>query len=62
MSAGGRVIQLKQEPVMICSCESPSWYLVYEPTGGEPDHIIAFECTQCGFRIQCDVHLIEEVI
>jgi len=33
------VIQLKQEPVMVCACEGRSWYLVCEPAGAEPDHI-----------------------
>ena len=62
MSTGGRVIKLKQEPVMLCPCGSPSWYLICEPAGAEPDHIIAFECAQCRFRIECDVRLREEAI
>jgi hypothetical protein len=61
MSTGGIVIQLKQEPVMLCPCGNPSWHLICEPGAGEPDHIIAFECAQCRYRIQCDVHLIEEI-
>jgi hypothetical protein len=53
------VIQLKQEPVVVCACEGRSWYLVCEPAGAEPDHIIAFECAHCRSRIQCDVRLRE---
>jgi hypothetical protein len=55
-----KVIQLKKEPVMICSCGCGAWRLICRPDAGTaPNRLIAFECSRCRFRIECDVRLEE---
>lgn len=53
-----KVVQLKNEPVMICSCGCSSWYLICQPDPGiVPTRLIAFECARCGLRVECNVVL-----
>ena len=54
-----KVIHLGKEPIVGCGgddCNNDSWYLICNPDVGKvPRKILAFECTNCGFRVKTDI-------
>ena len=53
-----KTIPLNREPVVGCPCGNQTWYLIVNPNKSKiPKKLIAFECTNCEYRLTCDIEM-----